>query len=158
MHSAQHKAHPPHGITLALRRDDYAEVWRIDATRDGETKALCDRVIGIDDPLYRATRAAVDVSLRLDQRGAYWLDRDIAERAMAAAQEALDAHVITESDGDEIACPWCGHKHGDLWAYDWNLGACRAVECHDCGQPFALTRIPSVTYTATPLPAKDGAP
>jgi hypothetical protein len=149
---------PPHGITLALRRDDYAEVWRIDATRDGETRALCERALSHSDPLYRATKAAIGGCFRLDDDGAYWLNRETAERAMAAAQEVLDTPAGTESNGDEIACPWCGHKRGDLWDYKWDGRECIEVECHNCERPFTLARIVSVTYTATPLPAKDGAP
>lgn len=148
---------PPHGITLALRRDDYAEVWRIDATRDGETRALCERVIGIDDPLARATKAALYVEMRLDQRGAYWFSRETAERAMGAAHVALSMPMETESDGDEIACPCCGKVSGDLHRLGLGDGEGRTIDCPHCGNEVCVTCEIEVTYTATPLPAKDGA-
>lgn len=147
----------PHGITLALRRDDHAEVWRIDATRDGETRALCKRALSHSDTLYRATKAAIGGHFWLDDGGAYWLDREDTERAMAAAQEALDAPAPTEGNHRGIACPTCGKVNKNPGEFGLQDEGSVETECGHCGAPYRLLCSISVAYTATPLPAKGGA-
>lgn len=59
-----------------------------------------------------------------------------------------EARLSTHSDGDAIACPWCGERQSDLWEY----GTAREeveTECGTCGEPFTLRIHVSVTYTAT---------
>ena len=147
-----------HNITLALRRDDRAETWRIDATRDGVTAPLCARRLGFDDVLYRATRAAISEELRRDDAGAFWLTRDAAERAMAAAQAVLDMPDPTEGDHRGIACPWCGKVKDDLWECGMEDEENREIECGWCGKTFSLLCRISVDYTATPIAPKGSTP
>ncbi len=55
----------------------------------------------------------------------------------------------THDIGGKIACPWCGHLHGDLWDHEWGDEAIE-VEC-SCGKYFDLCRRVSVDYSARPV-------
>ena len=145
-------------ITLALRQDDHVGVWRIYATRDGLTAPLCVRRLGFDDVLYRATRAAIREELRKDHAGAFWLTRDVAERAMAAAQAVLDMPDPTDGNHSGIACPWCGKVKDDLWEHGMQDEESREIECGWCGKSFSLLCRISVDYTATPIAPKGSPP
>ena len=145
-------------ITLTMRQDECASVWRIDATRYGVTAPLCSRVLGYSDILYRVTRAAISEELRKDDAGAFWLTRVAVERAMSAAQAVLDMPDPTEGNHHGIACPWCGKVKDDLWEHGMEDEESREIECGWCGKPFSLLCRISVDYTATPIAPKGSTP
>lgn len=60
---------------------------------------------------------------------------------------------MTFSDGELIACPWCGSENGTT-DYDHSKGGER-VDCVECGKAFQLTADYDVTYSAMRLPAPD---
>lgn len=62
-----------------------------------------------------------------------------------------DESAETHSDGDTIACPWCGYPHRNLWDHHLDDGATTTVECGECGRSFMLRCYVSVDYTARRL-------
>lgn len=54
----------------------------------------------------------------------------------------------TNSDSDEIECPWCGAEHGDLFEHNLNDDTTE-VTCGKCEREFTLSCSVSVSYTAS---------
>ena len=49
---------------------------------------------------------------------------------------------------NEVVCPHCGYEHRD----SWELSDAGEHECDNCGEPFLIERIVSVTYCTAKLP------
>ena len=54
---------------------------------------------------------------------------------------------MSETFGDNIICPHCGHIHRDSWEIMMEDGV-EEIECDKCGQAFVATRHTSVNYWA----------
>ena len=55
----------------------------------------------------------------------------------------------TRSQGETIACPWCGHRITDLWDYEWGSRETITSDCGECSKPISISRNVSVDYRAT---------
>lgn len=63
----------------------------------------------------------------------------------------------THSDDDEIACPKCGEINTDLFEVGRGDEGDHDMDCGHCDAPLAISRVVSVSYTATVRAAKGGA-
>lgn len=52
-------------------------------------------------------------------------------------------HTLTE----EIVCPYCGEIESDSWEYNGDDGE---IECSNCEQTYAYTRVVDISYTTVP--------
>lgn len=54
--------------------------------------------------------------------------------------------MSTTSDTEQIDCPACGYRLGDLWEYFVSNDATAEIECEGCGVALNLERNVSVDY------------
>jgi len=50
-------------------------------------------------------------------------------------------------------CPHCGHRHRDVWEWDFGAGIEGATDkdCDQCNKPFFVAKFARITYTTKAL-------
>lgn len=75
---------------------------------------------------------------------------------MKTKTKATGSETFDTAYQDAPVCPYCGHHQRDAWEINFGPGAEgeTEIECGECGEAFAASRICTISYSTFKLIAK----